>query len=63
MNNQPIDGALVPRFAGIATFMRLPTVATAAGLDVALYGIPWTVAPPIGPGLGMVRAKSATSRA
>lgn len=38
---QPVDAALVPRFAGIATFMRLPAVPTAEGLDVALYGIPW----------------------
>jgi guanidinopropionase len=40
-NPQPVDGAVVPRFAGIATFMRLPAVASAAGLDIALTGIPW----------------------
>ena len=40
-NFQPTDAALVPRFAGIATFMRLPHVLTAEGLDVALYGVPW----------------------
>ena len=39
--HQPVDGAQVPRFAGIATFMRLPHVATPAGLDIAIYGIPW----------------------
>ena len=38
---QPIDAALVPRFAGIATFMRLPAVTSAQGLDIALYGTPW----------------------
>lgn len=38
---QPVDAAVVPRFAGIASFMRLPVVASAAGLDVALYGLPW----------------------
>ena len=38
---QPVDAAVVPRFAGVATFMRLPLVAGAAGLDIALYGIPW----------------------
>lgn len=38
---QPVDAALVPRFAGIASFMRLPVVAGPEGLDVALYGIPW----------------------
>jgi guanidinopropionase len=40
-NPQPIDGALVPRFAGLATFMRLPAVESASGLDIALAGIPW----------------------
>jgi len=39
--NQPIDAAEVPRFAGQATFMRLPTAETAKGLDIALVGIPW----------------------
>ena len=33
---QPIDAAVVPRFAGLPTFMRLPHVPSAAGLDVAL---------------------------
>ncbi len=39
--HQPVDAAKVPRFAGHSTFMRLPAVATADGLDVALVGIPW----------------------
>lgn len=39
--HQPIDAAEVPRFAGLSTFMRLPAVASAAGLDIALIGIPW----------------------
>jgi guanidinopropionase len=38
---QPIDAALIPRFAGPTTFMRLPSVSTAQGLDIALVGIPW----------------------
>ncbi|MBV5264864.1 agmatinase [Pinisolibacter aquiterrae] len=38
---QPVDAAVVPRFAGIASFMRLPVVASPAGLDIALYGLPW----------------------
>ncbi|UFN51191.1 agmatinase [Roseomonas sp. OT10] len=38
---QPVDAALVPRFAGIATFMRLPVAAAAAGLDIAFLGVPW----------------------
>lgn len=39
--HQPIDAAEVPRFAGLSTFMRLPALATAEGLDIALIGIPW----------------------
>ncbi|RCW20571.1 agmatinase [Ciceribacter lividus] len=39
--HQPVDAAEVPRFAGQATFMRLPAVPTAEGLDIALVGIPW----------------------
>ena len=41
MTHQPVDAAVVPRFAGIATFMRLPLVDSAQGLDIALFGIPW----------------------
>ena len=39
--HQPLDGALVPRYAGLPTFMRLPYVGSAEGLDIALFGIPW----------------------
>jgi guanidinopropionase len=39
--HQPVDAADVPRFAGHSTFMRLPAVTSAAGLDIALVGIPW----------------------
>ena len=39
--HQPVDAAKVPRFAGHSTFMRLPAVASAEGLDIALVGIPW----------------------
>lgn len=38
---QPIDASVVPRFAGHSTFMRLPAVTSAEGLDIALVGIPW----------------------
>lgn len=38
---QPVDAAIVPRFAGHSTFMRLPAVQSAEGLDIALVGIPW----------------------
>lgn len=39
--HQPVDAAEVPRFAGHSTFMRLPAVTSAVGLDIALVGIPW----------------------
>jgi guanidinopropionase len=39
--HQPVDAAQVPRFAGHSTFMRLPVVSDAEGLDIALVGIPW----------------------
>ena len=39
--HQPVDAAIVPRFAGHSTFMRLPAVSSAEGLDIALVGIPW----------------------
>src|SRR3954454_1395415 len=37
---QPLDSAVVPRFAGLPTFMRLP-VASPEEVDVALIGIPF----------------------
>jgi guanidinopropionase len=41
--NQPLSGLEVPRFAGIATFMRLPHVplSKARNLDIGLLGVPW----------------------
>ncbi|WP_323033534.1 agmatinase [Paracoccus sp. (in: a-proteobacteria)] len=39
--HQPVNAAAVPRFAGRSTFMRLPAVDSAEGLDIALVGIPW----------------------
>ena len=38
---QPIDAALVPRFAGIPTFMRLPAVSAPSEVDIALVGVPF----------------------
>ena len=38
--NQPIGGNEMPRFAGIASMFRLPVVNDAAGLDVAIVGVP-----------------------
>lgn len=38
---QPQDAALIPRFAGLPTFMRLPMAASPAGVDIALVGVPF----------------------
>jgi guanidinopropionase len=41
----PISGNVLPRFAGIPTFMRLPHIpleqAQAAGVEIGLIGVPW----------------------
>ena len=41
MTHQPRASFTSPRFAQPATFMRLPHVADAAGLDVAIVGVPF----------------------
>lgn len=38
---QPIDASKLPRYAGPATFMRLPLQPEPQGLDIALVGVPW----------------------
>jgi guanidinobutyrase len=38
--NQPLGGNAMPRFAGIASMMRLPIQKTAKGLDACFVGIP-----------------------
>src|SRR4051812_38114447 len=38
--NQPLSGNEMPRFGGIATMMRLPSAASADGLDAAFIGVP-----------------------
>ena len=42
--NQPLGGNTMPRFAGPATMMRLPSAATAQGLDAAFIGVPLDIA-------------------
>lgn len=41
--NQPLGGNEMPRFGGIATMMRLPHAASAAGLDVGFVGVPFDI--------------------
>jgi guanidinopropionase len=38
---EPIDAALIPRFAGTPSFMRLPMLTDPALVDVALVGVPF----------------------
>jgi agmatinase len=38
---RPLDAQVIPRFAGIRTFMRLPHVTDLAGVDAAAVGIPF----------------------
>jgi agmatinase len=39
-----VDGRVLPRFEGIRTFMRLPHVTELAGVDLAVFGIPFDTA-------------------
>jgi agmatinase len=41
---RPLDAQLIPRFAGLRTFMRAPHVTDLAGVDAAVYGIPFDTA-------------------
>ncbi len=43
MPNQPISGNDLARFSGPQTFMRLPAVDTAEGLDVGFIGVPMDI--------------------
>jgi guanidinopropionase len=38
---KPVSGNVMPRFSGIATFMRLPFLAEPEGVDIGLIGVPW----------------------
>ena len=41
---KPLDAQVIPRFAGIRTYMRAPHVTELAGVDAAVYGIPFDTA-------------------
>ena len=41
---RPLDAQLIPRFAGIRTYMRAPHVTALAGVDAVVYGIPFDTA-------------------
>ena len=38
--NQPLGGNEMPRYAGPGTMFRLPSADSAAGLDIAIAGVP-----------------------
>lgn len=38
---RPIPGDVLPRFAGIATFMRLPHLEDWSDVEIGLIGVPW----------------------
>jgi agmatinase len=41
---KPLDAQVIPRFAGIRTYMRAPHVTELLGVDAAVYGIPFDTA-------------------
>jgi agmatinase len=41
---RPLDAQVIPRFAGIRTYMRAPNVTDLAGVDAVVYGIPFDTA-------------------
>jgi agmatinase len=42
--HEPLDAKVIPRFAGVRTFMRAPYVTDLQGVDVAVFGIPFDTA-------------------
>jgi agmatinase len=60
---RPLDAQLIPRFAGIRTFMRAPHVTDLAGVDAVVYGIPFDTATSFrtGPRFGPEAIRSASS--
>jgi agmatinase len=60
---RPLDAQVIPRFAGIRTFMRVPHVTDLAGVDAAVYGIPFDTATSYrtGPRFGPEAIRSASA--
>lgn len=62
----PVDSLDVPRFCGVPTFMRLPLLQDAAGLDAAVLGLPSDAGSPFRTGArfgpGAIRALSVMLR-
>jgi guanidinobutyrase len=64
--NQPQSGNAMPRFAGLATMMRLPAASSAQGLAAAFIGVPLDIGTSNRPGARFgprqIRAESALLR-
>jgi agmatinase len=60
---RPLDAQVIPRFAGIRTFMRARHVTDLRGVDVAVYGIPFDTATTYrtGPRFGPEAIRSASA--
>jgi agmatinase len=60
---KPLDAQVIPRFAGIRTFMRAPHVTDLTGVDAAVYGIPFDTATSYrtGPRFGPEAIRSASA--
>jgi len=60
---RPLDAQVIPRFAGIRTYMRAPHVTDLAGVDAVVYGIPFDTATSYrtGPRFGPEAIRSASS--
>jgi agmatinase len=59
----PLDAQVIPRFAGIRTYMRAPHVTDLRGVDAVVYGIPFDTATSYrtGPRFGPEAIRSASS--
>ena len=62
-HHRPLDAKQIPRFAGIRTFMRAPHTTDLAGVDAAVYGIPFDTATSYrtGPRFGPEAIRSASA--
>jgi agmatinase len=62
-HHRPVDAMVMPRFAGIRTFMRAPHTTDLGGVDAAVYGIPFDTATSYrtGPRFGPEAIRSASA--
>jgi agmatinase len=62
-HHRPFDARVMPRFAGIRTFMRAPHTTDLTGVDAAVYGIPFDTATSFrtGPRFGPEAIRSASA--